>query len=396
LTEAGVSRRHLELAPVDEGLLITDLGSVNGTFQGAQRIQSITVVGPTRLRLGPVTELEIVPDPPLATEPYPCDRFGDALGGSPAMRQLFGLLARVAPTDSTVLLQGETGTGKEKLAEAVHAASRRRGGPFVVVDCGAIPPDLIGSELFGHSRGAFTGATGGKRGLVEEASGGTLFLDELGELPLAVQPQLLRLLAKHEARRVGETTPYHVDLRIIAATNRDLRAMARRGQFREDLYFRVAVVNVTVPPLRARLEDLPALTAHFLEQLGRPDVQITGELWARFLAHDWPGNVRELRNIVERVAAMDPSALSTAGDDALGPAHADPDAPRDALGGPFKLAKDLLVGSFERGYLTHLLARHHGNLTSAAHEAGIARNYLHRLVKKHNLPTGRETNDPDR
>ena len=389
ITDPGVSRRHLALSPTPGGLVVTDLGTANGTHHGTQRIHSITVLESTRLRLGPQTQIEIVLGPAVEVTPYELGRFGHAIGGSPAMRELFGLLARVAPTDATVLLEGETGTGKEKLAEAIHQASRRARASFVVVDCGAIPRELVGSELFGHARGAFTGASAGRRGLVEEAMGGTLFLDELGELPLEVQPQLLRLLSKREARRIGETRAYAADIRVIAATHRDLRSMVRLGQFREDLYFRVAVVRATVPPLRARPEDLPALVEHFLEEIGRPDFRCARTLMARFLAYDWPGNLRELRNAVERAASLrgDWMEATTA---PLGRPGEDPGSWDEPITGPFKIAKSLIVESFERDYLTQLLARHNGNLTSAAQEAGIDRNYVHRLLKKHNLPSGRD------
>ena len=384
LTDPGVSRRHLEIAYTDQGLVVTDAGTVNGTYQGAQRINSITVRETVRLRLGTQTELEIVLGPTVeVARPDPA-RFGGAIGSAPAMRELFSLLSRVAPTDATILLEGETGTGKEKLAESIHQASRRAEAAFVVVDCGAIPRELVGSELFGHARGAFTGASAGKRGLVEDASGGTLFLDELGELPLEVQPQLLRLLSKREARRIGETRPYAADIRVIAATHRDLRSMVRLGQFREDLYFRVAVVRATVPPLRARPEDLPALVEHFLEEIGRPILRVPFALMARFLAHDWPGNLRELRNAVERAASVSEGWVEAA-TDPLGQPGDDPTSWDDALSGPFKVAKSLIVESFERDYLTQLLARHNGNLSSAAQEAGIDRNYVHRLLKKHHL-----------
>ncbi len=389
VTDPGVSRRHLELTPAPEGLVVTDLGTVNGTYQGTQRINSITVREATRLRLGTQTEIEIVLGPSVEVTRYAPGRFGGAIGNAPAMRELFALLARVAPTDATVLLEGETGTGKEKLAESIHQASRRASAAFVVVDCGAIPRELVASELFGHARGAFTGATAGKRGLVEDASGGTLFLDELGELPLEVQPQLLRLLSKREARRIGETRPYAADIRVIAATHRDLRSMVRLGQFREDLYFRVAVVRATVPPLRARPEDLPALVAHFLEEIGRPRLRCSRALMARFLAHDWPGNLRELRNAVERTASLNDGWVE-ATTEPLGSLGEDPPSWDEPITGPFKIAKSLIVESFERDYLTQLLARHNGNLTSAAQEAGIDRNYVHRLLKKHNLPSGRE------
>jgi DNA-binding NtrC family response regulator len=313
------------------------------------------------------------------------------------MKELFGLLDRVANTEATVLLEGETGTGKELLAEAIHRRSARRGGPFVVVDCGALPRDLIGSELFGHVRGAFTGALNAKRGLIEEADGGTLFLDEVGELPLDLQPQLLRALEKREVRPIGEVRAKKVNIRVVAATNRNLPEQVRQGQFREDLYFRLAVVRAAVPALRKHKEDIPLLVRHFLAELKRSDFEVGPDLLAQLMTHEWPGNIRELRNVVERALSFDQEGgglpIELAGD--VGTATNDAEnyhsggMSKDVLEKPFKEAKGLLVESFEREYLTHLLQRHNGNISRAALEAGIDRNYIHRLVKKYNLPVER-------
>ena len=396
LTDQTVSRYHLELQLRAEGLKITDLDSTNGTFQGPTRIGSVTVVGPTRLKLGGTTEIEISQaDANVETPLYDKDRFGDVLGGSRPMRELFSLLAQVAPTEATVLLQGETGTGKERLAEAIHSHSPRKNGPFVVVDCAAIPRDLIGSELFGHLKGSFTGATMNKRGLIEEADGGTLFLDEIGELALDMQPQLLRVLEKREVRRIGETKPRRVDIRVIAATNRDLQDMVRQGTFREDLYFRIAVVRAIVPPLRSRREDVPELVRHFLEQNGRADFEVTRDVLAKLMAYDWPGNVRELRNVVERGLSLRepmpiPESSQTGPNTVIPPpGPGGTPMPAEVMDLPFKEAKGMLVESFEREYLKHLLARHNGNISRAALEAGIDRNYIHRLVKKYGIPVDR-------
>jgi len=319
------------------------------------------------------------------------------------MRRLFALLAKAAVTEATILLSGETGTGKEALAEAVHQTSRRAKGPFVVVDCGSIPHELIASELFGHARGAFTGAATDKQGLIEAANSGTLFLDEIGELALDLQPQLLRVLDRRQVRRVGETHAVDVDIRVIAATHRDLRAMVRAGKFREDLYYRLAVVSTQVPPLRERKSDIPALATCFAERMGRGTFAQSPALLEQLERHDWPGNVRELRNVVERALSLGSAALVDLGDGAAPrpaaepaePAEPDPgDArPASASSGvlelPFKEAKAALVESFERDYLTALLARHRGNISRAAAEAGIDRNYIHRLVKKYGLEVDR-------
>ena len=283
-------------------------------------------------------------------------------------------MARVAPTEATVLLTGETGTGKEAIAEAIHQASGRAGGAFVVVDCGSIPHELIASELFGHARGSYTGATSDKRGLIEVASGGTLFLDEIGELALDLQPQLLRVIDKRQVRRVGETAPIDVDIRVVAATHRDLRAMVKAGQFREDLYYRLAVVRAELPPLRERLPDLPALARHFADEMGRSGFDLSAALLDQLARHDWPGNVRELRNVVERALSLGTSQLELSDDTPRGggPTGA-PGSTRLATGGdpasvlelPFKEAKAALIEDFEREYLVHLLARHKGNISRA-------------------------------
>jgi transcriptional regulator with GAF, ATPase, and Fis domain len=306
----------------------------------------------------------------------------------------------VAATDATLLLEGETGTGKEAIAEEVHRHSPRRDRPFVVVDCGAIPRELIGSELFGHVRGAYTGACADKKGLIEAASGGTLFLDEIGELALDLQPQLLRALEKREVRRVGDTRASRVDIRVVAATNRDLRAMCKQGRFREDLYFRLAVVRAVVPPLRARRDDVARLAHHFAGLLGKGSFALSAHLVEELSRHDWPGNVRELRNVVERALSLGHAGLGVGASGALAPSAAavaavprhappappgGPRTPGDILERPFKEAKNALVENFERDYLAHLLDRHHGNVSRAAAEAGIDRNYIHRLVKKYNI-----------
>ena len=399
LTDKGVSRYHVELKLEGGGLKITDLDSTNGTFQAGTRIGSITIVNAgaqkARFRLGSNTEIEIAPaDVPIPVTGYQGEAFGRAIGQSKVMRELFGLLSKIAPTEATVLLEGETGTGKELLAEAIHQHSARKAGPYVVVDCGSLPKDLIGSELFGHVRGAFTGAVGNKRGLIEAADGGTLFLDEIGELPVELQPQLLRALEKREVRPIGDVRSKKVNIRVVAATHRGLAEMVKAGTFREDLYFRLAVVRTQVPPLRRHKEDLPLLVRSFVKALKRDDFDLSDDALAQLQAHDWPGNVRELRNVVER-------GLSLQGCEkefevytgevpfAYADTHQRGPMAKELLDMSFKDAKGLLTESFEREYLTHLLERHKGNISRAAVEAGIDRNYIHRLVKKYNLAVDR-------
>jgi DNA-binding NtrC family response regulator len=397
LTDATVSRYHLEVRVRRDGIEIRDLDTTNGTKHGGAKVGQVVLTGAARLRLGKHTEIDVEPiDSSVELSEWPSDRFGDVLGTTQPMKRLFALLGKAAPTEATILLQGETGTGKEAIAEAVHRASRRAKGPFIVVDCGSIPHELIASELFGHAKGSFTGASVDKQGLIEAANHGTLFLDEIGELALDLQPQLLRVLDRRQVRRVGETQSVDVDIRVIAATHRDLRAMVRAGQFREDLYYRLAVVATMVPPLRDRKADIPALATWFAEKMGRGSFVQSPALLDQLMRHDWPGNVRELRNVVERALSLGDSALADLGDNAArgsDPAVAEAQPKRqsnpDVLELPFKEAKAQLVEAFERDYLQALLARHHGNISRAAAEAGIDRNYIHRLVKKYGLEVDR-------
>jgi transcriptional regulator with GAF, ATPase, and Fis domain len=313
------------------------------------------------------------------------------------MRSIFGVLERIATSDATVLLEGETGTGKDVIARSIHGASPRKGQPFVVVDCGAVSYNLIESELFGHERGAFTGAVAARAGAFETAGGGTLFLDEVGDLPLEVQPKLLRVLESREFRRVGGNRPMKSDARIVAATKRNLRDEVERGKFREDLYFRLAVVPVTVPPLRVRREDVPALVDHFLEAAKKRDPRVANvtiglETRNALAAHDWPGNVRELRNVLDRALYV----AAGSGDIELrlvdlpvaagaGRASATFD-PRKS----YREIRSTFETEFELGYVSWLLGRHDGNISAAAREAKMDRKYLYDLARKHGLRGTRE------
>jgi transcriptional regulator with PAS, ATPase and Fis domain len=407
LADDTVSRYHLELQVRRDGVKLTDLDSTNGTYHGDARVGSLTITGPTRIKLGKHTVLDLVPiDVSVALQKFAGERFGGVVGTSPAMRQLFALLARVAPTDATLLLEGETGTGKEAIAEAVHRASGRAARNLTVVDCAAIPANLIGSELFGHVRGAFTGANTDKEGLICAADGGTLFLDEIGELTLELQPQLLRVLEKREVRRIGDTRAQKVDIRVLAATHRNLKEMVKAGTFREDLYYRLAVVRAVVPALKERGDDVVLLARHFADQLGAP-FELSPELIDELRRHVWPGNVRELRNVVERALSLGKTGLGAGGTHDLvsGLQTTLPSGPptmtgtttnplafgtaEEVLELPFKEAKGKLIESFERDYLHALLLRHRGNISRAAAEAGIDRNYIHRLVKKYGIPVDR-------
>jgi transcriptional regulator with PAS, ATPase and Fis domain len=379
-----VSRRHCELEPTAEGVRVRDLHSTNGVLLQGVRLRDATVTGDFVLQMGDSTiAVEHLPET-VDRELAAGDRFVDLLGRSARMRELFADLERIAPSDATLLIEGETGTGKDLVAESVHVSSSRSGGPFVVLDCGAVAPTMIESELFGHERGAFTGAQGQHIGVFEQADGGTLFLDEVGELQPALQPKLLRVLEKRQLRRIGGTQTISVDLRIIAATNRNLRAEVAQGRFREDLYYRLAAAQVWVPPLRDRLEDLEQLVEHFLslEQPPRSLEQVPADVWEMFRAHHWPGNVRELRNAVQRWAITPDRPLAHAGDRAS-PAVEDEASSSAAL--PLRLARRQASDRFERDYLRAVLARAHGNVTHAAGLAEISRQMMQKLMRKHGL-----------
>ena len=319
------------------------------------------------------------------------ERFGELIGTSQKMLAVYRVIDGVAATTSTVLILGESGTGKELAARAIHQRSGRSQRSFVPVNCAAIPKELVESELFGHVRGAFTGADRDRIGAFEAADGGTVFLDEIGELPIGVQPKLLRALEQREIRRVGETATRKVNVRVISATNRDLEREVNKGTFREDLYFRIAVITVRVPPLRDRAEDLPHLIRAFLKLLDAKDSEhlFPTEVMEELARHEWPGNVRELRNYVERSVVLQtarmslpPPSMSSGGGSSGAAGSAGKSADVDVTV-PFKVAKDSLIDGFERAYLRWILEAAGGNMTKAARMAGIDRMYLHRLVQKH-------------
>jgi transcriptional regulator with PAS, ATPase and Fis domain len=300
------------------------------------------------------------------------------------MRAAFFLLERAASSDATLLIQGETGTGKDAAAESVHLASKRKNGPFIVIDCGAIPPNLMESELFGHERGAFTGAIASRAGAFEAASSGTIFLDELGELPLDLQPKLLRVLEQRTVQRLGSTERRATDVRVIAATNRDLRAAVNRGVFREDLYYRLAVIRVHMPSLRERPEDIPFLTHAILAALHAEAAAvaklITDDFLGRLKRAAWPGNVRELRNYLEQsLILLEPAPLCEGTTVPEG-------FTRDFDATPsYEVARRRAIDEFEQQYLRWLLLRHGDNVSQAARVAGMNRRYLYRLRERHGL-----------
>jgi two-component system response regulator AtoC len=325
----------------------------------------------------------------LAVRPGEEASFHNLVGKSPRMREVYRLLEKAAQVDATVLLFGETGTGKELAARAIHFHSGRRERRFVAVNCGALPGELVESELFGHARGAFTGAATAKAGLFEEANGGTVFLDEVGELPLPAQVKLNRVLQEREIRRVGDTAPIKVDVRVVAATHRDLREEVKAGRFREDLFYRLNVFALTLPPLRERPEDVPLLAAHFLEKharaLRRTVRGITPDALRPLVGHPWPGNVRELENTVERAVAVASGELVDVEDlpreIALAPPGQAPGGALSAL--PYKDAVAEARDRVSREYLVALMTEFHGNVTRAAERAGMERESLHRLLRRY-------------
>jgi transcriptional regulator with GAF, ATPase, and Fis domain len=384
LTDRRVSGLHCEIL-AGEQLTVRDLGSKNGTYLGGYRVTEAVVpsgdtisVADTRIRVVPIDELVEIP---LADS----DHFFGIVGQSAGIRAMTARLSRLASADSTVLIQGETGVGKECVAEALHLASGRAQGPLVIVDCGSLPPSLIESELFGHERGAFTGASSQFTGAFERAHGGTLFLDEVGELPLDLQPKLLRAIESRTVRRVGGGRSLSFDARVVAATHRDLQLEVQRGNFREDLYYRLAVVTVTVPPLRERLEDIPLLAVHLLGEMGLdPASCLTVESLASLASYDWPGNVRELRNTLERAAAlMEP--LQPRGDGE----RPEPTASVAVdLAEPLRVGKQRIIAAFERAYVTAMLHACGGNISECARRAGMDRMSIHRILQRLGLRSG--------
>ncbi len=391
LADPRVSVAHLELERRDEGrLLVRDLGTTNGTFLGAHRLVEAELGPGALLRVGESAirlELDDRAEPEKGSE---AARFGGLLGGSPEMRELFATLDRIAPTPLTVLVQGETGTGKEELARALHAHSARRDGPFVVLDAANLPATIAESVLFGHERGSFAGADAQVAGVFERAHGGTLFVDAVGELPMDLQPKLLRVLEARAVSRVGGTESVPVELRLVVATHRDLRADIDAHRFREDLFYRLAEARVFLPPLRARLADIPLLSRHFLDALGTPErplVMSPGAL-ASLGGRRWPGNVRELRNVVARAAALSADGVITEADlagEGFGFRGSVAERQPLDLAGTFAEAKARAVERFEAAYLELLLRRCGGNLSKASRQADIARNHLRTLLKKRGL-----------
>jgi two-component system, NtrC family, response regulator GlrR len=393
VSDRAVSRVHAEIEVAEDGIWLRDLGSRNGSWVEGVLCKLARIEDGARLRVGNVTMQVRVEGESASVPLWPYDRFDDLVARSEVMRELFMRLSQYAHSDASVLVQGETGTGKELVARAIHRASPRSNGPLVVVDCGALPENLLETELFGHVRGAFTGAQSTRVGAIESADGGTVFLDEIGELPLAMQPKLLRVLESKTVRRIGETEHRNVDVRFVSATHRDLQQLVASGAFREDLYFRLSVLPVHVPPLRARPVDIPLLVAHFLRERA-PNVVLSPELEQEIARHVWLGNVRELRSFVDRVTTIGPDAAwaLTRGDVAAQSARTAPPVPR--LGSdlpevridvPFKELRETWTDHLEREYVRKLIEQHGRNLATLAAAAGLDRTYVRRLIQKHSL-----------
>ena len=382
VADGRVSRRHCQLTLTERGVVLKDLDSKNGTFVRDVPIREVILhpgvpasIGGCRLGVAVVGEPTVVP---LSKLP----RFGEALGASVVMRALFATLERAAMSDATVVLLGESGTGKELLARAIHAASPRKAGPLEVLDCSAVAPTLVEAELFGHVRGAYTGATSNRPGLLERAHGGTLFLDEIGELPLELQPKLLRALESKQIRRVGSNDWRSFDARLVAATHRDLRGEVAAGTFRQDLFYRLAMVELRVPPLRERKEDIPLLVERFLgsQTPSRTLADLPANAVALLMGHDWPGNVRELFNTVARLMLF-PDIGAEAIDR---PARAA--APQRQFAElPLREARVMVIEQFERTYIASALRKHGGKVARAADALGVSRQLLYRMIDQYGL-----------
>ncbi len=403
LNDPTVSRHHFSLLATTTGLLLQDLGSSNGTMVGDVRIERGYLQSGAWLRVGRTTlrinhEAEDICET-LSQE----DRFGPLLGASSGMRRIFAALPRIAQSESTVLLQGETGTGKGVLASAIHDGSARASGPFVVLDCTAIAPTLIESELFGHVKGAFSGALSNRAGAFEQAKGGTIFIDEIGELPLEMQPKLLRALEERTVKPVGGNERVRLDARVIAATNRDLRREVNNGTFRADLFYRLNIVRIRIPPLRERTGDVERLARHFYADFV-PDRPMPIELLERLRRQPWPGNVRELKAAVERALLFEDSLSADLGSPELGsadlglplserapegaPSGPAPSAPASGLFDPrlsFREAKQQASDEWERAYLQEVWTKAKGNVSEASRLVRMDRSHLRALLRKYGI-----------
>ena len=396
LDDRKVSAVHMELVATERGVRVRDLGSRNGTFVGDTRIGEVYLLKPTSIICGD-TVLEFAPTLPEQVDVPDVAEFGPLVGTSAGMRAVFERLRKTSPTELTVLITGETGTGKELVAQAIHEASPRANKPFVVVDCGAIPASLAESALFGHERGSFTGAVDKRISPFVEADGGTIFLDELGELPIDVQPKLLRALAEQRVKSVGSNAYRAVNVRVIAATRRDLVREVNDGTFRSDLFFRVAQLKVELPALRQRLEDIPALVRRMMVDLGDPHAydRIMNDSLERLMRHDWPGNVRELRNVVAVALAFGKEGPLDLAQHLAPLAQASAES-TPTRGRTFQDAKRDVLARFEREYFTALYAECNGNVSEIGRRAAMERAHVRGYLRRHGIgDSNRDKNDRD-
>jgi transcriptional regulator with GAF, ATPase, and Fis domain len=386
LSDRQASRRHAAFDLADRQLRVSDLGSTNGTLVNGVSIVEALLHGGERVRIGQTTlRVDRAPTPSIVVV-SPSARFGRLVGSSVEMRRLYPLFERLAAGTLPVVIEGETGTGKELLAESLHELGARAPGPFVVFDCTAVAPTLVESELFGHERGAFTGAVGTRRGVFEQAHGGTLLIDEIGDLPLALQPKLLRVLERSEVRRVGGERSLQVDVRVLCATRRNLDREVHAGRFRDDLFHRLAVARVELPPLRRRRGDIAVLAQAFCQQMNASADALPEAMLRSWEDYGWPGNVRELRNAVMRrlqlgdLARLEGSSQNVASPPS-GPASTGEGALERivAAGHPFPEARRRVVEEFEQRFIERVLAEHGGNVTRAAEASGVARRQLQRV-----------------
>ena len=395
IDDSTVSKRHCEIIIEESGYQIRDLNSTNGTLVQGVRVSSAHLAPGSEIQLGKsrivFCPLQDVSDIPLSSN----ESFGKMIGRAIPMRRIFYLAETYSPSDATIMITGETGTGKEILAEEIHNFSNRKAKPFIVIDCAAISKELIESELFGHVKGAFTGANADRQGAFELADGGTVFLDEIGDLSPDLQPKLLRVLEKREIRRVGCNKVRKIDVRIISATNRNLSNEVNEGRFREDLFYRLSVVHLELPALRRRRDDIPLLVKQFITLLHGEDAisQITDfdRAMEVFKRHEWPGNVRELRNLIELAFYSEKRPVNLGAFLSIGTLRAgwsgNGQAPEAtfATDKPFKDAKNDLIEEFEKAYLNAVLSRNRQNISRSAREAGIERAYLQRLIRKYGM-----------
>jgi DNA-binding NtrC family response regulator len=383
LADRQASRRHASFDVSGLLLRLTDLDSTNGTFVNGIRVHDVSLAGGEVVRVGSTAmRIHAATQGGAAASLSTATRFGKLVGESVEMRRLYPLCQRLAAVDVPVVIEGETGTGKEVLAESLHEQGTRASGPFVVFDCTAVATTLLESALFGHERGSFTGATETRIGVFEEAHGGTLLIDEIGDLDIQLQSKLLRVLERHEVKRVGGNKWIRADVRVLAATRRDLDKAVQEGRFRDDLYFRLAVARIELPPLRKRQGDVRVLAHHFWRLLAPRSGEITQDLLERLEAHSWPGNVRELYHAMARYVALGELSHVSVGAASSEVAGDDVFEQVLALDLPLTAARQRVVDAFERRYVERVLAKHGGNVARAAESSGLARRYFQLLRAK--------------